>query len=397
MNNWQTKELNETGVIVLDGDRGRNYPSQDDLNEKGDCLFLSALNVTKSGFKFNDLLYVTKKKDAELGKGKISSGDLVLTTRGTVGNIAHYSQAVRFENIRINSGMAILRNVGTDLMTSYIIKYFESPLFKRELNRIIFGSAQPQLTIKAIKKIPITVPPVHEQKRIVAVLEIWDEYLEFLDQKIALKEQLKKGLMQQLLTGKKRLPGFTDNWKKYDIGELLSYEQPGKYIVKSTDYTTDGIPVLTANKSFILGYTQEVEGVYKNRNVIIFDDFTMASKYVHFDFKIKSSAIKILSASSNKVNIKFVYERMQLISTTIGEHKRNYISEYQFNAIAIPTTDEQNMIVRITNVIDNETSILKTKRNLIFSQKKYLLKNLISGTIRTPENLIIPKDKEHLV
>lgn len=106
-------------------------------------------------------------------------------------------------------------------------------------------------------------------------------------------EHLRK--MQQLLTGRTRLPGFHSDWKPIKLGTILSFEQPTGYLVKSAEYDSNNdIAVLTANKSFILGYTDESEGVFDDVPVIIFDDFTTASKYVDFPFKVKSSALKIL-------------------------------------------------------------------------------------------------------
>ena len=84
-------------------------------------------------------------------------------------------------------------------------------------------------------------------------------------------------------------------YSEYELGDLLEYEQPTAYIVESTDYSDSySVPVLTAGKSFILGYTNEMEGVFDKTPVIIFDDFTTATQYVNFPFKVKSSAMKIL-------------------------------------------------------------------------------------------------------
>src|SRR5690606_14898542 len=113
------------------------------------------------------------------------------------------------------------------------------------------------------------------------------------------------------------------------------------WIVQSTEYQENGdTPVLTANKSFVLGYTGEDFGIYKNLPVMIFDDFTTDFKYVDFPFKVKSSAIKILKARKPETNLVFVAERMRLIEFLTGEHKRYYISEYQHLELPVPDPDE---------------------------------------------------------
>ena len=135
-------------------------------------------------------------------------------------------------------------------------------------------------------------------------------------------------------------------WTEYQFGELLSYEQPTPYIVESTEYNDNyPIPVLTPGKSFILGYTNEKSGVYDKLPVIIFDDFTTASRHVNFPFKVKSSAMKILTANPEVVDSKFIYYRMQIIDFDCSTHKRYWIQAYSKIKVLIPPLEEQKRIV----------------------------------------------------
>ena len=135
-------------------------------------------------------------------------------------------------------------------------------------------------------------------------------------------------------------------WKTYELGTLLSYEQPTAYIVESTDYNVNyQTPVLTAGKSFIIGYTNETSGIYKSLPVIIFDDFTTSSQYVNFPFKVKSSAMKILSPNTKLVLPKFIYYRMQIIQFDHSTHKRYWIQQYSKIKVKIPPIPEQERIV----------------------------------------------------
>jgi type I restriction enzyme S subunit len=141
--------------------------------------------------------------------------------------------------------------------------------------------------------------------------------------------------------------------KTLKLGDILDYEQPTKYIVESTDYNDSfSIPVLTAGKSFILGYTDETEGVFSDLPVIIFDDFTTAIKYVDFPFKVKSSAMKILKAKREIANIKYLYYKMQTIRANNTEHKRYWISKYAEFEFPIPSLLEQKKIVSILDTAD---------------------------------------------
>ena len=169
------------------------------------------------------------------------------------------------------------------------------------------------------------------------------------------------------------------NWQTKTIGELVDYEQPSKYLVKDTNYIEDGMPVLTANKAFILGYTHETEGIYvasKDSPVIIFDDFTTDNKFVDFDFKVKSSAIKILTAKPSNALPRFVHGAMQLIKTEITEHKRRFISEYQFHPIDTPDLPEQERIVGVLEVWDEYIEKLEQKIALKVQLKKGLMQQL---------------------
>lgn len=160
------------------------------------------------------------------------------------------------------------------------------------------------------------------------------------------------------------------NWTEYELGILLSYEQPTQYIVESTDYDDSyDTPVLTAGKSFILGYTNENYGIYKSLPVIIFDDFTTASQYVNFPFKVKSSAMKILTPNKELVLPKFIYYRMQIIEFDHSTHKRYWIQQYSKIRVSIPTIPEQERIVarieELFSELDNGVETLrKTKQQL---------------------------------
>lgn len=183
--------------------------------------------------------------------------------------------------------------------------------------------------------------------------------------------------VEQLLTPQK-------GWETKMLGDLLAYEQPTKYLVNNTDYNDNNdTPVLTAGKTFILGYTDEDYGIFKNVPVIIFDDFTTACKYVDFPFKAKSSAMKILKPKNENANLRFIYEMMLRIdySMGIGDHKRHWISEYQFIELKVPSFEEQNRITTIISDMDSEISALEKKLNKAKKVKQGMMQQLLTGKI----------------
>lgn len=184
----------------------------------------------------------------------------------------------------------------------------------------------------------------------------------------------------------------TCEWREYELGELLSYEQPTPYIVESTDYNDKyKTPVLTAGKSFILGYTNETNGVYTALPVIIFDDFTTASQYVNFEFKVKSSAMKILTPNTELVLPKFIYYRMQIIQFDHSTHKRYWIQQYSKIKVSIPTIPVQEQIVakieELFSELDNGVETLQKTKQQLAVYRQAVLKQAFEGHFTSHQQL----------
>ena len=145
-------------VDFIDGDRGKNYPTFDEFTSTGYCLFLNASNVTSTGFNFDTCMFVTEEKDKSMNKGHLSLNDIVLTSRGTLGNVALYDKHIEFENVRINSGMLIIRPKTKRISPHFIYALLKSSYMKAAIERFKSGSAQPQLPIKDLQKIAFEIP-----------------------------------------------------------------------------------------------------------------------------------------------------------------------------------------------------------------------------------------------
>jgi len=168
-----------------------------------------------------------------------------------------------------------------------------------------------------------------------------------------------------------------DEWEEKKLGNCLDYEQPTNYLVSSTEYQDNyETPVVTAGKTFILGYTDETTGIFNNNlPVIIFDDFTTATQFVNFPFKAKSSAMKILKAKKD-INIKFIYEAMQMINYEIGGHGRHWISVFSDMYILIPSLPEQTKIANFLSALDDKMNQCGVQIEKMEGWKKGLLQKM---------------------
>lgn len=177
-------------------------------------------------------------------------------------------------------------------------------------------------------------------------------------------------------------------YTEYELGELLPFEQPTAYIVKSTDYCDAyATPVLTAGKSFILGKTNETDGIFDQLPVIIFDDFTTATQFVNFRFKVKSSAMKILHINTDLVIPKYIFYRLQIIQFDHSTHKRYWIQSYSKIKVLIPPLDEQSRIVarieELFSELDKAVDTLKTTKEQLEVYRQAVLKEIFDSVSTT--------------
>ena len=190
MENWIESKIEDTSIQMIDGDRGKNYPKNSDFFSQGYCLFLNAGNVTKTGFSFSENSFITENKDRMLRKGRLERNDVIITTRGTVGNVALYDSSVPYEHLRINSGMLILKG-GRDILPEYLYYFLKGKSFQAQLSLYVSGTAQPQLPKSTLGKMMISFPvELNVQKKICGILKS-------LDDKIAVNKKICENLEAQ--------------------------------------------------------------------------------------------------------------------------------------------------------------------------------------------------------
>lgn len=197
---WESKKIKEL-FNIIDGDRGKNYPSEKDFCYKGHTLFLDTGNVTKKGFSFYTNRFIDKEKDDMLRNGKLELNDFVITSRGTLGNIGFYDQNIHYKypNIRINSAMLILRPLNIKFDNQYLYFLLKDDAIAMFMKQYRVGSAQPHITKKDFGNMKTNViTNINEQRKIAQFLTIIDKLVIKQCNKVRLLKQRKQGLLQKM-------------------------------------------------------------------------------------------------------------------------------------------------------------------------------------------------------
>ena len=366
---WVWTCLYDITSIIGDGLHGTpQYDSQ------GFYYFINGNNLYKRKIIFKEDTKRLSKSEYEKYKKTLNDRTILVSINGTIGNIGTYNG----ENVVLGKS-ACYFNLCSYILKDFICYLLESNYFLKYALGSATGSTIKNVPLNAMNNFCIPLPPYVEQQRIVEEVERWFKLIDIIEQgKTDLQstiKQAKNKILDFAIHGKlvpqdpndepasellKRInpkaeitcdnghyPKLPKGWAIYRLEDIVEYEQPTAYIVKSTAYSDDySTPVLTAGKSFIIGYTDETEGIYNNLPCIIFDDFTTASRLVDFPFKVKSSAMKILQV--NKViDIEYVSLFMSITRLVGDTHKRYWISEYSKLEIPIPPQKEQKRIIRM--------------------------------------------------
>ncbi len=359
---WEQRKLGEIGKI-----RSCKRIYRNQTSSKGEIPFYKIGTFGKEADSF------ISRKLYEEYKERFSFpqvGDILISASGTLGRTVVYNgENAYFQD----SNIVWIDNDNHLALNKYLEIYYQRIHWKASE-----GSTIKRLYNSDIEGTIISIPKRDEQAKLSKCLKLLNKVITLYEMKKQLLAQLKQGIVNFLITknGQKpqlRFSGFNNDWESKSFEKLLNYEQPTKYIVKKADYISQGTPVLTANKSFILGYTNETN-VYQNIPAIIFDDFTLESKYVDFPFMVKSSAIKILTSKNS--NLFFIYQLLNNQKFVQEGHSRHYISVVQKKKVLVPSIQEQNKIGNLIKQLENNIEQNSDTIALLKSLKEFLLQNM---------------------
>jgi len=392
-NNWEIKPLYKVYEFKITNSLSRDKLNYDDGKVKnihyGDIhtKFSTLFDITKEDVPFINCNVSIERIDED---NYCQEGDIVIADASEdMDDIGKSIELVNLNREKLLAGLHtfLARRKMSNPVLGFGGYLFKSNGIRNQIQREAQGAKVLGISKGRISSINIFYPnSPKEQQKITKCLSSLDEVITAETEKLELLKEHKKGLLQQLFPQegetqpKYRFPEFKDDgdWEETILEECLDYLQPTPYLVCNTNYDDKyAIPVLTAGKTFILGYTNEKEGIYKdNLPVIIFDDFTTASKFVDFEFKVKSSAMKILLAKGGN-NIKFMFEAIQNLKFEVSTHKRHWISVYSKLDILKPSgPKEQQKIANCLTSVDGLIVGQAQKLEVLQNHKKGLLQQL---------------------
>mgnify|MGYP000227344845 FL=1 len=363
---WEEKTLGEVFKTYSGG-------TPDTTKKKtyygGTIPFIRSAEINKEETE----LFLTQEGLENSSAKLVNKGDLLVALYGANSG----DSAIAKINGAINQAVLCLQSENSNVFVQNFLLHNRELIIQKYLQ-----GGQGNLSGEIIKSIRVPFPSSKEQQKIAACLSSLDDLITAAVERLEGLQQHKKGLLQRLFpcegsnTPELRFAGFTGEWEEKTLGEVLSYIQPTPYIVDSTVYDPAGTPVLTAGKTFVLGYTDEADGIFTNLPTIIFDDFTTESRYINFPFKVKSSAIKMLTLKDDNNDLYFLYSLMSTIDFTVGAHKRYWISEFQNLIVSIPSLPEQQKIASCLSSLDTLIAKQQERIALLKTHKKGLLQQL---------------------
>lgn len=364
---WSVKKLGECTLSFSGG-----TPSVDktEYYENGKIPFI------RSGEIYQDFteLFITKKGLKESSAKMVKKGDLLLALYGANSGD---SSVCKIDGA-INQAILCIRTKEDNLnfLESLFVIYKDKVIHK------YLQGGQGNLSAEIIKSLCFMFPPLCEQEKIAEILGAWDLAIEKLTALIEQKKLLKKGLMQRLLTGKQRLPGFSTPWKKFEFDAIFYTEKGIKNKqIQTKEYQTKGrFPIVDQGKQKIIAYTDDENKLYKCTPVIVFGDHTRILKFITFHFVIGADGTQLIKTYS-EYSLVFCFYVLQNISIPNLGYSRHMsvLKEKVFN---LPPLPEQKAIADILSKADEEIDLLTRKLDLLQSQKKGLMQQLLTGKIR---------------
>ncbi|WP_308071531.1 restriction endonuclease subunit S [Escherichia coli] len=381
---WEVLHLKDVASKIQDGNYGADYPKADEFVASG-IPFLTSKVIGGIGTINPDKFdYIKEEKHQSLKKAQIVAGDILFTNRGAnVGTIAIVPDYIATANI---GPQLTLVRCNDCILKEYLFQFLRGSFFQKQIQLRDSGSAMNFFGIKDTERFKVLVPSLSEQKRIAQILSTWDKAISVTEKLLANSQQQKKALMQQLLTGKKRLLDengvrFSGEWVYLTFDNAFIVANKKSTQVKSSDYLQSGsIPIIDQGQSRIAGYCNNLE-VYSDVPVIVFGDHTRCVKWIEFVFCPGADGTQVIKTSKilePKLGY-YLLSNTDIPNLGYSRHMRE-LKEKDFR---LPLDiKEQQKIAAVLSAADAEISTLEKKLACLRDEKKALMQQLLTGKRR---------------
>lgn len=401
---WEQRKLDDVFQII-DGDRGKNYPGIGDFLSNGDVLFLDTGNVRKDGFNFDNKRYIDFNRDKLLRNGRLILGDYVLTSRGTLGNLAYYSQSIynRHPQIRINSAMLILRVMNTIKVNNlYLYITLRSNVINEFMKHNFVGSAQPHITKKEFSSVLLPIPrQLEEQKNIGDFFDKLEKIINLHQRKLEKLKLAKKALLQKLFpkNGSKfpelRFKGFADAWEQRKLGDIATITGGGTPSTNISEYWNGDIdwysPVEIGEKRYASGSIRKITklGLEKSSakilpvGTVLFTSRAGIGNTAILQVEgCTNQGFQSITPNSKELDTYFLYTMTPKLKrygevtgagSTFVEVSGKQMEQMN---LMIPSLDEQKHVSQLFKVMDDAITLHQRKLDKLQEVKKGLLQKM---------------------
>lgn len=372
---WDAPRLSEVATLITNGFVGTASPFYSD--ETG-VSYLYGTNVRANKIDLSNLRYITNEFHKDQQKTSLRAGDLLTVQSGHIGETAVVPKYLENSNCH---ALIVTRLKPKLVNSNFLCQYINSEIGIARLRGLEVGSTIAHINTKDLKKFRIPLPPLPEQKKIAAILSTWDRAIEGTEKLLANSQQQKKALMQQLLTGKKRLPGFTGEWKNILLKNIALIKKG--QALSSKDLIHGDYPVIAGGKTS--PYTHKH---FTHENVITVSASGAYAGYVSFhSYKIWASDCSVITSRPEN-NISFIYFWLSYLQNKIfslqsgGAQPHIYPRDLELLHIHCPPLSEQQAIAAVLTTADEEITAIESDLSRLRQEKKALMQQLLTGKRR---------------
>lgn len=367
---FEKRELQE--ILFISKEK---YNPKITLDKETLCIELE--NIESNSAK---LLKVGEVKDSKSIKNKFEKGDVLY------GKLRPYLRKYFYADYKGVCSTEIWVLKPTKLCISKYIYYIIQTERFNVFANISSGTRMPRADWSYMRAVVFSIPDINEQKQIVSILEKYDKYLKIIGDKIESKKNIKRSLLQELLVKENKLSVYDERWESAKLSDLVRVLTPPHKLQKSQFKNSGNYPIIDQSKNAISGWTDDFSSVMKiSQPAIIFGDHTCILKYVETPFAQGADGIKVLT-TKNQLIPAFLYYYL-VANPIVSEGYKRHFTKLKALEVRYPSLEEQQVIASILSSADKEIEALEAKKKLIEQQRKYLLNNLITGSIRVPETI----------